>query len=86
MIYMKYNWVVVRWLPNFNRKFIIYLLTFSILWVYNYNTKILNKEIYKMEKEITKGTIIGIIVGALITLPVMLGIFYAIDLVISKVL
>ena len=86
MIYMKYNWVVVRWLPNFNRKFIIYLLTFSILWVYNYDTKILNKEIYKMEKEITKGTIIGIIVGALITLPVMLGIFYAIDLVISKVL
>lgn len=39
-----------------------------------------------MEKEITKGTIIGIIVGALITLPVMLGIFYAINLVISKVL
>ena len=86
MKYMKYNWVVVGWLPNFNRKFIIYLLTFSILWVYNYNTKILNKEIYKMEKEITKGTIIGIIVGALITLPVMLGVFYAIDLVISKVL
>ncbi len=83
---MKYNWVVVRLLPNFNRKFIIYLLTFSILWVYNYDTKILNKEIYKMEKEITKGTIIGIIVGALITLPVMLGVFYAIDLVISKVL
>lgn len=61
-------------------------MTLSILWVYNYNTKILNKEIYKMEKEITKGTIIGIIVGALITLPVMLGVFYAIDLVISKVL
>ena len=39
-----------------------------------------------MEKEITKGTIIGIIVGALITLPVKLGILYANDLVISKVL
>lgn len=37
-----------------------------------------------MEKEITKGTIIGIVVGAVITLPIMLCIFYVIDLVILK--